>query len=237
VPSHLSARSDWVPERSSQDPTAVQAVAAAHDTPWKPLRTAPAGSGTGCTDHEVPFHRSASGTLPPEVLSPTPTARQLPADVQDTPNRALSPWPTGGIRIGHEVPFHVSASGTLGLLPALPTATHELAEAHDTASRMLSAGRGTLGIRWTDHEAPFHRSARVRPRFAGLGVGWIDHDVPFLLDRAGPLVVGGGCSGHAFKFGPLLGEFLADLALGKDIPVPRERFSLRRPALAVQPSL
>jgi sarcosine oxidase len=57
-------------------------------------------------------------------------------------------------------------------------------------------------------------------------------DEDFVLDTAGPLVVGGGCSGHAFKFGPLLGEFLADLALGRDIPVPRERFALRRPALA-----
>jgi sarcosine oxidase len=57
-------------------------------------------------------------------------------------------------------------------------------------------------------------------------------DEDFVLDRAGPLVVGGGCSGHAFKFGPLLGEFLADLALGRDIPVPRERFALRRPSLA-----
>ncbi|HEY2305301.1 MAG TPA: FAD-dependent oxidoreductase [Streptosporangiaceae bacterium] len=57
-------------------------------------------------------------------------------------------------------------------------------------------------------------------------------DEDFVLDRAGPLVVGGGCSGHAFKFGPLLGEFLADLALGLDIPVPRERFALRRPSLA-----
>jgi monomeric sarcosine oxidase len=57
-------------------------------------------------------------------------------------------------------------------------------------------------------------------------------DEDFVLDRAGPLVVGGGCSGHAFKFGPLLGEFLAGLALGQDIPVPRERFALRRPFLA-----
>ena len=56
-------------------------------------------------------------------------------------------------------------------------------------------------------------------------------DEDFVLDRDGPLVVGGGCSGHAFKFGPLLGEFLAGLALGEDIPVPRERFALRRPSL------
>jgi sarcosine oxidase len=57
-------------------------------------------------------------------------------------------------------------------------------------------------------------------------------DEDFVLDREGPLVVGGGCSGHAFKFGPLLGEYLADLALGEDIPVLRERFALHRPSLA-----
>jgi sarcosine oxidase len=57
-------------------------------------------------------------------------------------------------------------------------------------------------------------------------------DEDFVLDRLGPLVVGGGCSGHAFKFGPLLGEFLAGLALGEDIPAPRERFALGRPSPA-----
>jgi sarcosine oxidase len=48
-------------------------------------------------------------------------------------------------------------------------------------------------------------------------------------------VVGGGCSGHAFKFGPLLGEMLADLALGTGTSLPRERFALGRPALADPP--
>jgi sarcosine oxidase len=60
-------------------------------------------------------------------------------------------------------------------------------------------------------------------------------DEDFVLDRAGPVVVGGGCSGHAFKFGPLLGEFLAGLALGVAPPDGVERFALRRPALATAP--
>jgi monomeric sarcosine oxidase len=55
-------------------------------------------------------------------------------------------------------------------------------------------------------------------------------DEDFVLDRDGPVVVGGGCSGHAFKFGPLLGEMLADLALGAEPAIARERFALRRPA-------
>jgi sarcosine oxidase len=60
-------------------------------------------------------------------------------------------------------------------------------------------------------------------------------DEDFVLDRAGPVVVGGGCSGHAFKFGPLLGEVLAGLALGTEPPAGLERFALRRPALATAP--
>jgi monomeric sarcosine oxidase len=58
-------------------------------------------------------------------------------------------------------------------------------------------------------------------------------DEDFVLDRDGPVVVGGGCSGHAFKFGPLLGEMLADLALGTEPALAADRFALRRPALGV----
>ena len=104
--------------------------------------------------------------------------------------------------------------------------------------------------RWTRRTARSRRSTRrwkreaagyVRDRLPGLDPAGLaaetclytmTADEDFVLDRAGPLVVGGGCSGHAFKFGPLLGEFLAGLALGQDIPVPRERFALRRPSLA-----
>jgi sarcosine oxidase len=39
-------------------------------------------------------------------------------------------------------------------------------------------------------------------------------DTDFVLDRVGNVVVGCGTSGHGFKFGPLLGELLADLAVG-----------------------
>jgi sarcosine oxidase len=39
-------------------------------------------------------------------------------------------------------------------------------------------------------------------------------DEDFIIDRTGNVVVGCGTSGHGFKFGPLLGEWLADLAAG-----------------------
>jgi sarcosine oxidase len=46
----------------------------------------------------------------------------------------------------------------------------------------------------------------------------------FVLDRAGPIVVGAGFSGHGFKFVPAIGRVLADLALGGRCPDPRFAF-------------
>jgi sarcosine oxidase len=43
-------------------------------------------------------------------------------------------------------------------------------------------------------------------------------DGDFILDRIDGVVVCGGDSGHAFKFGPLLGRLVADLALGRTLP-------------------
>jgi sarcosine oxidase len=55
-------------------------------------------------------------------------------------------------------------------------------------------------------------------------------DQDFVIDRIGRVVVGCGTSGHAFKFGPLIGEFLADLAEERRPSVDLSRFRLERPA-------
>ena len=53
-------------------------------------------------------------------------------------------------------------------------------------------------------------------------------DEDFIVDRVGRVVIGSGTSGHGFKFGPLLGEWLADLATGRDPDPLARRFSLGR---------
>jgi sarcosine oxidase len=53
-------------------------------------------------------------------------------------------------------------------------------------------------------------------------------DEHFVLDRRGRVVVGAGTSGHGFKFGPLLGEVLADLATGSPPRIPLDGFTLAR---------
>lgn len=52
-------------------------------------------------------------------------------------------------------------------------------------------------------------------------------DENFILDRIGPLVIGAGFSGHGFKFTPVIGRILADLATGEG-PAPAI-FSASRP--------
>ena len=56
-------------------------------------------------------------------------------------------------------------------------------------------------------------------------------DEDFVLDRVGPLVLASPCSGHGFKFTPLIGEVLADLVTGEAPEVPLERFRADRSAL------
>jgi sarcosine oxidase len=53
-------------------------------------------------------------------------------------------------------------------------------------------------------------------------------DEDFIVDRVGRIVIGSGTSGHGFKFGPLLGEWLADLATGRGADPAARRFSLGR---------
>lgn len=56
-------------------------------------------------------------------------------------------------------------------------------------------------------------------------------DGVFVLDRRGPLVLGSACNGHGFKFTPLIGRILADLATAQPAPMAIERFLATRPSL------
>jgi sarcosine oxidase len=56
-------------------------------------------------------------------------------------------------------------------------------------------------------------------------------DEDFVLDRVGPIVVASPCSGHGFKFTPLIGEVLADLVTGEAAEIPLQRFRADRAAV------
>ncbi|WP_027229639.1 FAD-dependent oxidoreductase [Phyllobacterium sp. UNC302MFCol5.2] len=62
-------------------------------------------------------------------------------------------------------------------------------------------------------------------------------DVDFIVDRHGPIIVACGCSGHAFKFGPALGRFVADIVEGGSAPdlTRLDRMGLKQVASASAP--
>jgi sarcosine oxidase len=146
-----------------------------------------------------------------------------------TPRVAADDWPT-----------LIEWSGTAAewyAVPAAGGAPGVKVGAH-APGRAVDPGSGPFDE--IDPGAEEAAARYVRERLPGLvpdGLGaqtclyTMTADEHFVLDREGPVVVGGGGSGHAFKFGPLLGEMLADLALGEPTRIPRDRFALARPAI------
>ena len=60
-------------------------------------------------------------------------------------------------------------------------------------------------------------------------------DEDFIIDlhpEHRQIVIASPCSSHGFKFSPVVGQMLADLAVNGTTPYPTARFSLDRPALA-----
>lgn len=91
--------------------------------------------------------------------------------------------------------------------------------------------------RRVDHQQVLTLSAQVADRYPGLEpfpirserCPWtMTPDGDFVIDRRGSMIIGAGCSGHAFKFSPVLGELLADLVDGKP---GHPRFAIDRPAI------
>jgi monomeric sarcosine oxidase len=75
--------------------------------------------------------------------------------------------------------------------------------------------RGTVSrlAAWVAERYP---SADAGPVLAETCLYTSTPDESFVLERHGPIVVGSPCSGHGFKFAPLIGRRLAGLALGTE---------------------
>ena len=111
----------------------------------------------------------------------------------------------------------------------------------------IAAGRRPATVRSTldQPERPVDRrllaSAGIDHVAAGRSPAWtaepiqpeaciytMTPDRDFILDTIDGIVVLGGDSGHAFKFGPLLGRLAADLAQARQLPPECEMFRAGR---------
>jgi hypothetical protein len=145
-------------------PTAVHAVADAHDTPDREVYELPVGLGVGWIAQPVPFHRSANASVP-ELLVKYPTAVHAVADVHDTPASwlLLAPAGLGEVWIAQLEPFHCSVN--VSCVPALsvkyPMAVHTVIDVHDTPVSWLFIAPAGLGMVWIDQAVPSQCSANV----------------------------------------------------------------------------
>lgn len=91
---------------------------------------------------------------------------------------------------------------------------------------------GELEARLSEHVRRMFPGLDPRPVRSEACLYTMSPDGDFVLDRIDGVIVCGGCSGHAFKFGPLLGRLIADLAQGRPLPPEADRFRASRLAPA-----
>jgi glycine/D-amino acid oxidase-like deaminating enzyme len=108
---------------------------------------------------------------------------------------------------------------------------HPGVEGHpDGDDRRVSAGFEQGARAFLAQHLPELGDAEVVRRYVCFYSGTADRD--FILDRTPEgMVIGAGFSGHGFKFAPLIGRILAQLALGQSPEVDLKRFSMSRSAL------
>src|SRR5262249_3114528 len=115
VPFHRSASITPEPPLAPSLPARLAPGAALPDVPHDRGRDEPAGAGVTWTRQLVPSHRSASGTLVPELPRLAPPAVHAFAEVQDTSKNSATADPAGlGVAWTRQlVPSHRSASAVV----------------------------------------------------------------------------------------------------------------------------
>jgi len=146
---------------STYEPTAVQVVLVAHDTPANPLELAPAGLRRAAIDQVVPFHRSINTRL----FVPTwyePTAKHNPAVAHaaaDIPPRGGPPrWRAGvgGTGAGTRAqldPFECPTKGSKSSSKSMnvPAVMQPALDGHATPPSPPFADNCGLGLGTSDH--------------------------------------------------------------------------------------
>lgn len=136
----------------------------------------------------------------------TPTLEQVAYRrlVDPAPLPTVIDWPARPVRVPYAVPNpEVPGSFKVGLHRSGPPVDPD-------APRALDRERLAQAARWTKER--FGESVSQGPSETCLYTVTPDED--FLIDRLGPIVLASPCSGHGFKFVPLIGELVADLATG-----------------------
>ncbi len=127
------------------------------------------------------------------------------------------PWPSVIHKHAHET-YHLAGGRDGGGGDDRKVGEHD-----DGTSTTTAARSGTIDpasrARAVEYVQRWLPGLDPTPRGEASCLYTITPSEDFLLDRTGPLVVCSPCSGHGAKFAPLVGEFVADLVVGRaDLP-------------------
>jgi sarcosine oxidase len=136
--------------------------------------------------------------LPPLTVTREQIQHFGPADLS---------WPSF---IHHRQPW---VYGLAGVDEGMKVAEHHVGAVVDPDDRGApDAGASAAMARYVERWFP---GLDPQPRHLATCLYTTTADERFVLERRGPIVVGSPCSGHGFKFTPLIGRLLADLATGE----------------------
>jgi sarcosine oxidase len=193
-------------------------VLTAHDTFRAPVAIVTAGSWAGrlLADasirlpltpslEQVSYYRIAQPSVLPTVL--------------DWTGPPIEGGAGGSVHVAYAVP-HPEEPGTfkVGLDGSGPDVDAETRSFDPDPARLARADM------WAEER--FAEPVPARPPETCLYTNTPDSE--FVLDRVGPVVIGSPCSGHGFKFTPLIGLILTALATGEQPPVPLVPFAATR---------
>ena len=149
---------------------------------------------------QLPCIRSTTGQV--SFFAPVDPALRWPTFV--APEVYGMSTPDGHVRVGH-------------FLHSTPVHPDQRSFETDPATRAAIEA-------WVAEHAPGVDPHSVDELSCLFGETDADRGVDYVIDRVGPIVVGCGFGGTGFKFAPLVGRMLADLADGH--PGPSRRFSI-----------
>lgn len=152
----------------------------------------------------------AAAVVPPST--PQPSLVVTAEQVQHfTPTDPTAPWPSF-IHHRREVVYGLLTPGE-----GVKAAWHHAGPRVDPDRRSfeIDADAADAMARYVDQWLP---GVEPTPVHATTCLYTSTPDHHFLIERCGPVVVGSACSGHGFKFTPLIGRMLADLAEGRAGP-------------------
>ncbi|HEX3607404.1 MAG TPA: FAD-dependent oxidoreductase [Candidatus Dormibacteraeota bacterium] len=150
-----------------------------------------------------PLLAGAGVELPTVATRETVAYFAVPGGLPD-PTPTLVDWGTGSRYLLHSPGDGVKAGIHQATHVVDPDSPAEVD--HETARRITE---------WVTARCP---GADPVPRRSETCLYTNTADEGFVLERHGPLIVGSACSGHGFKFAPLIGRRLAEMALGMSPP-------------------